>query len=1252
MELRVGLEVEVAGPNDGFAQSWLRGRVLGIEKADRQGVLPKASISYVDFVNDKGQADLEELGARFCYRLRPAQPAVNASLQEFQNGDVVDVMQDDVWWHAVVCDRDAKQGLHVYFTGSAERGWVADPACIRRGKLFVAGHWHPRPLPPGLPKNLLRNAAAAAAGPAAAAIKQEPGSVQAAAPGAGAKGQAGAGGAASKGKGKATAASAAGALPPSASPAEGAAVTVLVRRSARERESRITVVNGQAVLKANMYDLESGERSVFDQELSRELHLGPKAAHREVTGPAATWVAVQHPAKRRKAEGTAATVAAAAAAGTTDAAGSRDENGSDEEGGPASPAKAGAARWNAELLAHNAAVKADARSMQGRRVAFLDEHLEVLRPFIAAEVAASIHAKAAAARATGLPPLPEPVERQPDCLEASLREYQLEGLRWLVSMWDHGTNCILADEMGLGKTLQTISLLSYLKFERGVKGPHLIVVPLSVLPSWMSEFERWSPSMRVVRLHTTDAGERARIKREVLSQPGTFDVAVTTYDMCRSKEWGPVLSRLLRWRYLVLDEGHRIKNEETLLAHAMRNISRQQTLLLTGTPLQNNLHELYALLSYLLPDVFTTSQPFDDAFNLSLHKVDVAQLEAAHAMLQPFMLRRLKQEVELGMPPLVETRINCPLSLMQTFWYRRLLLKDKAMLVQLEDEVAGKVKFDRDCQAYKKLMMLVMQLRKCCNHPFLFPGAEPGFDGETTDESIVQASGKMEVLDRLLKKLKKRGHRVVLFSQFNIQLDILEDYLALRGYKYSRLDGSTNRVQRMIDIKLFNRPGSDMFIYLLNTRAGGLGVNLQTADTVVLFDSDWNPQCDLQAMARVHRIGQTKPVHVYRLCTEGTIEERIQHRAEKKLFLDQMVNRGSVAGVEDVESLSRGEVLGMLRFGADRIFKDDEGRMPTDAELEAIIDRSSTRAAAAVKAEGDEAARAGPAASPALVEGKATAAAFDAQTQPLSSYMFAGTDYSAVDSLKDIGREYWEQFGKGKRERRQNLAQVGEHAVLRQNMYDMQQGEPSVFDREAAGRARPTPKKNKLLIAGRDYEHQDFCQICWDGGELVCCDFCPAAYHAECLGLSPAELASTKRWSCPQHSCAVCARRSQAVAMLFRCEACPEAYCEDHLPAEADITQTCARYAALGVTRLSGACYVRCGPGCAALVAALEAEAAGKQGKKQRRGAASPAAAVKVEKGGAAGTAAVKREPGTATKQRRGAAAAAAAVAVKQERWW
>ncbi|GFH13582.1 uncharacterized protein HaLaN_09500 [Haematococcus lacustris] len=351
---------------------------------------------------------------------------------------------------------------------------------------------------------------------------------------------------------------------------------------------------------------------------------------------------------------------------------------------------------------------------------------------------------------------------------------------------------------------------------------------------------------------------------------------------------------------------------------------------------------------------------------------------------------------------------------------------------------------------WNKMMNLLMQLRKVCNHPYLFNiDAEPNFDGVTTGEDIVEASGKMQVLDRMLQKLKQKGHRVVLFSQFSRMLDILEDYIHLRGWKYKRLDGSTNRIQRMIDIQQFNKPNSDVFMYILCTRAGGLGVNLQTADTCILFDSDWNPQQDLQAMARVHRIGQTKPVHVYRLVSEGTVEERIQRRAEGKLYLDQMVNRGSTQGAEEMEKMNKHEVLSMLKYGADRIFKNDAGRSPTDSELDSIIDRSNmmattatgdvkledpvaqAAAAAAVKPDPtsqDAAAGAVKSEADMFTTGKHSANDFNVDAPTISTFEFAGIDYKEIkmqaqnSSLKDLARMFWE-------ERKDRLLKVTQQAA-------------------------------------------------------------------------------------------------------------------------------------------------------------------------------------------------------------------------------
>ena len=270
-------------------------------------------------------------------------------------------------------------------------------------------------------------------------------------------------------------------------------------------------------------------------------------------------------------------------------------------------------------------------------------------------------------------------------------------------------------------------------------------------------------------------------------------------------------------------------------------------------------------------------------------QVDRALLSKAHYMMRPFILRRLKAEVEQTLPPKLETKIDCPMTSMQRFWVRRLLVREKELLIAMEmkddqeakekgsdkegekknnDGSGGEVAQGRESESHRRLQSLVTQLRKAANHPYLFQGVEtPSADGRATEE-LVKASGKMVVLDQLLKKLHQRGHRVVLFSQYTRMLDIISDYLDMRGYHHCRLDGSTNRVMREVYINMFNRPQSDLFIFCLSTRAGGEGVNLFTADTVILFDSDWNPQVDIQAMARVHRIGQKKTVHIYRLVSQ------------------------------------------------------------------------------------------------------------------------------------------------------------------------------------------------------------------------------------------------------------------------------------------------------------------------------------------------------------------------------------------------
>ncbi|KAK9974689.1 hypothetical protein ABG768_022767 [Culter alburnus] len=507
----------------------------------------------------------------------------------------------------------------------------------------------------------------------------------------------------------------------------------------------------------------------------------------------------------------------------------------------------------------------------------------------------------------------------------ALRDYQIRGLNWMISLYENGINGILADEMGLGKTLQTIALLGYLKHYRNIPGPHMVLVPKSTLHNWMNEFKRWVPTLKAVCL-IGNKDDRAAFIRDVM-MPGEWDVCVTSYEMViREKS----VFKKFNWRYLVIDEAHRIKNEKSKLSEIVREFKTTNRLLLTGTPLQNNLHELWSLLNFLLPDVFNSASDFDSWFDTNNCLGDQKLVERLHAVLRPFLLRRIKAEVEKSLPPKKEVKIYLGLSKMQREWYTRILMKDIDIL-----NSAGKM--DK-----MRLLNILMQLRKCCNHPYLFDGAEPG-PPYTTDTHLVINSGKMVALDKLLPKVQEQGSRVLIFSQMTRVLDILEDYCMWRGFEYCRLDGNTPHEAREQAIDAFNAPNSSKFIFMLSTRAGGLGINLATADVVILYDSDWNPQVDLQAMDRAHRIGQKKPVKVFRLITDNTVEERIVERAEMKLRLDSIViQQGRL--IDQQNKLGKDEMLQMIRHGATHVFASKDSEL-TDEDIDTILERGAKKTA-------------------------------------------------------------------------------------------------------------------------------------------------------------------------------------------------------------------------------------------------------------------------------------------------------------------
>jgi SWI/SNF-related matrix-associated actin-dependent regulator of chromatin subfamily A member 5 len=522
----------------------------------------------------------------------------------------------------------------------------------------------------------------------------------------------------------------------------------------------------------------------------------------------------------------------------------------------------------------------------------------------------------------------------PAFIKGTMRDYQVAGLNWLISLHENGISGILADEMGLGKTLQTISFLGYLRHIMGTTGPHLITVPKSTLDNWKREFARWTPEVNVLVLQGAKE-ERAQLINDRLVDEN-FDVCITSYEMILREK---AHLRKFAWEYIIIDEAHRIKNEESSLAQVIRMFNSRNRLLITGTPLQNNLHELWALLNFLLPDVFGDAEAFDQWFSGQGRDQDTV-VQQLHRVLRPFLLRRVKADVEKSLLPKKEVNVYIGMSEMQVKWYKKILEKD----IDAVNGAGGKR------ESKTRLLNIVMQLRKCCNHPYLFEGAEPG-PPYTTDEHLVFNAGKMVVLDKLLKRMKKQGSRVLIFSQMSRLLDILEDYCVFRQYKYCRIDGGTAHEDRIAAIDDYNKPGSEKFVFLLTTRAGGLGINLTSADIVVLYDSDWNPQADLQAMDRAHRIGQTKQVVVYRFVTDNAIEEKVLERAAQKLRLDQLVIQQGRAQAAAKAAANKDELLSMIQHGAERVFQtkgafgalaENDGEL-NDDDIDAILNAGESR---------------------------------------------------------------------------------------------------------------------------------------------------------------------------------------------------------------------------------------------------------------------------------------------------------------------
>ncbi|KAF3389210.1 Chromatin remodeling factor mit1 [Penicillium rolfsii] len=524
---------------------------------------------------------------------------------------------------------------------------------------------------------------------------------------------------------------------------------------------------------------------------------------------------------------------------------------------------------------------------------------------------------------------------QPELITGGqLMDYQLDGVNWLYYMFLKQQNAILADDMGLGKTVQVISLFATL-IEKHSCWPFLVVAPNSTVPNWRREIKMWAPRIRVVTYFGSAFARQMANDYEMFPQRGKTlqcHVVIASYESMVDEEAKRVLNKI-HWAGLVVDEGQRLKNDKSQLYERLCRMKFDFKALLTGTPLQNNTRELFNLIQFLDPDKNATK--LEEEYG----KLTAENIRCLHEMIRPFFLRRTKAEVLPFLPPMVQIIIPVSMSVVQKKLYKSILEKNPQLIQAICKKQTGHLK-----KAEKhNLNNILVQLRKCLCHPFIYNKAieEQTNDHRLAFQRLVEASGKLKLLNIMLPKLQKRGNRVLIFSQFLENLDIVEDFLSGLDLSYCRLDGKLTARQKQQQIDAFNEPDSPFFAFLLSTRSGGVVINLATADTVIIMDPDFNPKQDMQALSRAHRIGQKNTVLVFHLTTRATVEEKIMQKGKKKLALDHVL-------IERMEATEEEEDLeSILRHGASDLFSDNNSQdIHYDAEsIDKLLDRSQVEIA-------------------------------------------------------------------------------------------------------------------------------------------------------------------------------------------------------------------------------------------------------------------------------------------------------------------
>lgn len=524
-------------------------------------------------------------------------------------------------------------------------------------------------------------------------------------------------------------------------------------------------------------------------------------------------------------------------------------------------------------------------------------------------------------------------KEQPAGLQrGKLMTYQIEGLNWMLYNLRNNINCILADEMGLGKTVQVVALLTALVQDNPKIWPFLVIVPNSTCANWRREIKKWAPGLRVVAYYGGKAPQSLALQYELFPK-GTREmkahVVIMSYDSIKDAETRHKFSSV-KWAGMVIDEAQALKNDENALYKALSVYNVPFKLLLTGTPLQNNKRELFNLLQFVDKKMFDAAS-LDEKF-AEITKENLGDL---HRLLQPYFLRRTKASVLTFLPTMAQIIVPVSMSVIQEKLCKSIMARNPDLIRSIFAQ--GKLKNTER----GSLNNILMQLRKCLCHPFVYSQAveEKSDDKEVEHRNLVEASSKLVLLQIMLPKLKERGHRVLIFSQFLEQLTMLEDFLVGIDLKYERLDGSQSSLEKQRRIDAFNAPDSKLFCMLLSTRAGGVGINLATADTVIILDPDWNPHQDIQALSRAHRIGQKKKVLCFQLVTVDSPEEKMMQIGRKKMALDHLL----IESMDDKEGESLNDVESVLKHGAAALFGEGVKKQAITydaAAVDKLLDRS------------------------------------------------------------------------------------------------------------------------------------------------------------------------------------------------------------------------------------------------------------------------------------------------------------------------